>query len=82
MKAGGRGTLDAFGRSSNRIGSNCKGDIKVLYYSVVFLVIALVAGALGFGGVAGASAGIAQILFYIFLVLFVISLLAKLLRKA
>ncbi|AIJ89888.1 hypothetical protein DK63_1058 [Brucella melitensis bv. 1 str. 16M] len=39
----------------------------MLYYVLVFLVVALVAGALGFGGIAGASAGIAQILFFFFL---------------
>ena len=39
----------------------------MLYWALVFLVIALVAGALGFGGIAGASAGIAKILFFIFL---------------
>ena len=33
----------------------------MLYYALIFLVIALVAGALGFTGIAGASAGIAQI---------------------
>jgi uncharacterized membrane protein YtjA (UPF0391 family) len=54
----------------------------MLYYSLVFLVIALIAAALGFGGIAGTSAGIAQILFYVFLVLFAVSLLAKLFRKA
>jgi len=47
----------------------------MLYYAVVFLVIALIAGALGFFGVAGAAVGIAKILFFVFLVLFVVSLL-------
>ena len=28
----------------------------MLYYALVFLVIALIAGVLGFGGIAGASA--------------------------
>ena len=46
----------------------------MLYWAVVFLVVALVAALLGFGGIAETSAGIAQILFIIFLVLFVISL--------
>ena len=45
----------------------------MLYYAVVFLVIALVAAALGFGGIAGASAGIAQILFFLFLLFFAVS---------
>jgi len=48
---------------------------EMLYYSIVFLVIALIAGALGFFGVAGAAVGIAKILFFVFLVLFVVSLL-------
>jgi uncharacterized membrane protein YtjA (UPF0391 family) len=46
----------------------------MLYWAVVFLVIALVAALFGFGGIAETSAGIAQILFIIFLILFVISL--------
>jgi uncharacterized membrane protein YtjA (UPF0391 family) len=50
-------------------------EIHMLYYAVVFLVIALIAGALGFFGVAGAAVGIAKILFFVFLVLFVVSLL-------
>jgi uncharacterized membrane protein YtjA (UPF0391 family) len=50
-------------------------ELVMLYYAVVFLVIALIAGALGFFGVAGAAVGIAKILFFVFLVLFVVSLL-------
>ena len=50
-------------------------EIVILYYAVASLVIALIAGALGFFGVAGAAVGIAKILFFVFLVLFVVSLL-------
>jgi uncharacterized membrane protein YtjA (UPF0391 family) len=39
----------------------------MLYYALVFLVVALIAGFLGFGGVAFAAAGIAKILFFVFL---------------
>ena len=46
----------------------------MLYWAFVFLVIAIVAGALGFGGIAGAAAGIAKLLFGLFLLLFVIGL--------
>ena len=53
----------------------------MLYWAVVFLVVALVAGLLGFGGVASASMGIAQILFFIFLVLFLVMLVANLPRS-
>lgn len=47
----------------------------MLYYTILFLVLALVAGALGFGAIAGTAAMIAKISFVIFLVLFVASLL-------
>lgn len=53
----------------------------MLSWALTFLVIALIAGALGFGGVAGASAGIAQTLFFLFLVLFVISLIVPRFRS-
>ena len=42
----------------------------MLYYALVFFVIALVAALLGFGGVAVAFAGIAKLLFVLFLILF------------
>ncbi|MFN7551808.1 MAG: DUF1328 domain-containing protein [Pseudomonadota bacterium] len=46
----------------------------MLYYAIVFLVIALVAGALGFFAISGTAAWMAKVLFVVFLVLFVISL--------
>ena len=52
----------------------------MLSWALTFLVIALIAAALGFGGIAGTSAGIAKILFFIFLALFVISLIVRLLN--
>ncbi len=53
----------------------------MLYWAVVFFVIALVAALFGFGGIAAGASGIAQILFFVFVVLFVISLLAGLFRR-
>jgi uncharacterized membrane protein YtjA (UPF0391 family) len=50
------------------------GGSEMLHYAWVFLIIALVAALLGFGGIAGAAAGIAKILFFVFLVVFLISL--------
>jgi uncharacterized membrane protein YtjA (UPF0391 family) len=47
----------------------------MLYWAVVFLVVALIAAVLGFTGVDLAAAGIAKIIFFIFLVLFVLSLI-------
>lgn len=46
----------------------------MLYWALIFLLVALLAGFLGFGGVAFAAAGIAKILFYVFLAVFLISL--------
>lgn len=52
----------------------------MLSWALTFLVIALIAAALGFGGLAGSAMGIAKILFWIFLVMFLISLLANAVR--
>lgn len=46
----------------------------MLYWALMFLLIALVAAVFGFGGIASTAAGIAQILFVVALVLFVLSL--------
>jgi uncharacterized membrane protein YtjA (UPF0391 family) len=48
----------------------------MLSWALTFLVIALIAAALGFGGLAGTASYIAQVLFFVFLVLFLISLIA------
>lgn len=47
----------------------------MLSYALMFLIIALIAGAMGFGLVGGMAYGAARILFFIFLVLAVISML-------
>ena len=52
----------------------------MLGWALTFLIIALVAAALGFGGIAGTSAGIAQILFFVFLALFIVALITRAVR--
>jgi uncharacterized membrane protein YtjA (UPF0391 family) len=47
----------------------------MLSWSVTFLIIALIAAALGFTGIAGTAVGIAKVLFFVFIVLFIISLI-------
>jgi uncharacterized membrane protein YtjA (UPF0391 family) len=47
----------------------------VLGLAVTLLFIALIAGILGFGGIAGTAVGMAKIVFFIALVLLLISLL-------
>jgi uncharacterized membrane protein YtjA (UPF0391 family) len=51
----------------------------MLYWALVFFVISIIAGVLGFSGVAVASAGIAKILFVMFLFIFILLLLAAVL---
>ena len=53
---------------------------RMLGWALTFLIVALIAAALGFGGIAGTSAGIAKILFLIFIVLFVIAMVARAVR--
>lgn len=55
---------------------------NLLHYAIVFLVVALVAAFLGFGGVAGTAMEGARILFWVAIVLFVISLIMGLIRRA
>ncbi len=53
----------------------------MLYWTILFFIVAIVAAVFGFGGIASASAGIAQVLFFIFVVLFVISLVMRFVRR-
>jgi len=55
---------------------------NLLYYAIAFLVVALVAAFLGFGGVAGTAMEGARILFWVAIVLFVISVIAGFIRRA
>lgn len=50
---------------------------NMLHYSLIFLVIAILAGVLGFWAVAGTAAFIAKILFFVFLVVFLVSLITR-----
>jgi uncharacterized membrane protein YtjA (UPF0391 family) len=45
----------------------------MLSWAATFLIIALIAAALGFTGIAGTAVGLAKILFVLFLILFLIS---------
>ena len=54
----------------------------MLYYALVFLIVAIVAGLLGFGVVAFAAAGIAKVLFFLFLVAFLVSIFMHVGRRA
>ena len=61
--------------------SKQKAEVLImLSWVVTFLIVALVAGILGFGGVAGASIEIAKIIFFIAVVLFLVSAVVGLAR--
>jgi uncharacterized membrane protein YtjA (UPF0391 family) len=47
----------------------------MLRWALIFLVVALFAALLGFGGIAGAATGIAKVLFIVFLLVAAISLI-------
>lgn len=46
----------------------------MLRWTLIFFIVALIAGVLGFTDVAVAASGIARILFFLFLILLVVSL--------
>jgi uncharacterized membrane protein YtjA (UPF0391 family) len=50
----------------------------LLKWAAIFFVIALIAAAFGFSGIAAGAADIAKILFYLFLAIFAILLIAGL----
>lgn len=53
----------------------------MLSWAVTFLVVALIAAVLGFGGIAGTAIEIAKIIFFVAIVLFLISAVAGLMRR-
>jgi uncharacterized membrane protein YtjA (UPF0391 family) len=55
--------------------------LTMLYWALVFFIVAIVAAVFGFGGIAAGASQIAQVLFFIFLVLFVVSLVAGGMRR-
>lgn len=58
---------------------NLEIDVEggMLRWTIIFMVLAIIAGIFGWGQIAGEAAGLAKILFYIFLTLFILSLIAS-----
>jgi uncharacterized membrane protein YtjA (UPF0391 family) len=54
----------------------------MLYWALVFLVVAILAAALGIGGIAGSSVALAQLPFFVLLALLGLSVLAGVVRRA
>jgi uncharacterized membrane protein YtjA (UPF0391 family) len=57
-----------------------RGAHLMLGWALTFLIIAIIAAVLGFGGIAGLSIEIAKIIFFVAIVLFVISAIFGLIR--
>ncbi len=70
--------------SNHLLGYDVSSSNQNLYimfgWALVFFIVALIAGLLGFTGIAVSLAGIAKIIFYIALVLLVISFLVRALQ--
>jgi uncharacterized membrane protein YtjA (UPF0391 family) len=62
------------------LGKTDEAELIMLSWVVTFLIIALIAGILGFGGIAGVSIEIAKAIFFIAVVLFIISAVVGLAR--
>jgi uncharacterized membrane protein YtjA (UPF0391 family) len=54
--------------------------IKMFGWALFFLVVALIAALLGFGGIAGTAVGIAKLIFFVALILFAITAVVHLVR--
>jgi len=53
----------------------------MLYWGLVFSIVAVMAAAFGLGGLAASSAGVAQLLMFMLTAVFAISLLAGVYRR-
>ena len=52
----------------------------MLYWALVFFIVAIIAAVFGFGGIAGGAMTIAKVLFFNFLVMFIVALIVGLAR--
>jgi uncharacterized membrane protein YtjA (UPF0391 family) len=56
------------------------GEHAMLGWALTFLIVALIAAVLGFGGIAGFAVEIAKIIFFVAIILFLISAVFGLIR--
>jgi uncharacterized membrane protein YtjA (UPF0391 family) len=54
---------------------------NLLYWALVFLIIAVIAGALGFGGLSGTAMEAAHLIFWVAIILLIISLVFGVVRR-
>jgi uncharacterized membrane protein YtjA (UPF0391 family) len=73
---------DGLDRGGRAIWHPHQRGVAMLYYAVVFFVVALIAAVFGFSGIAAGAAGVAKILFVLFLIGAVITFFISLGRRA
>ena len=71
----------AAGAGARKLVKSVMGNFGLLHYAVIFLVVALAAAAIGFGGVAGVAMEGARVLFWVFIILAVITLVGGSARR-
>jgi uncharacterized membrane protein YtjA (UPF0391 family) len=54
---------------------------NLLHWALIFLIVAIIAGVLGFGGVAGTAMEGARLLFWVAIILLILSLVFGVLRR-
>jgi uncharacterized membrane protein YtjA (UPF0391 family) len=70
----------AFSRTKGFAPGNERKRAAMLGWAITFLVIALIAAVLGFGGIAGFAVEAAKLVFFVAIVLFLISAVVGLIR--
>jgi uncharacterized membrane protein YtjA (UPF0391 family) len=55
---------------------------NLLHWAIIFLVVALVAALLGFGGVAGTAMQGAKLLFWVAIILAIVAFIVSLVRRS
>lgn len=69
-------------QATRLVGVRKATEPAMLEWTLIFLVIAVVAAVFGFSGVAATSAGIARVLFGVFLILFIASFVIQMIGPA
>jgi uncharacterized membrane protein YtjA (UPF0391 family) len=53
----------------------------MLYWALIFFIVAIIAAAFGFGGIAAGAETVALWLFWIFIIVFLVTLILGLMRR-
>src|SRR5258707_14580706 len=67
-------------RFHRSFGRNLEKEAAMLGWAITFLIVAIIAAVLGFGGIAGTAIEIAKIIFFVAIILFAISAIVGLIR--